>query len=362
MTEIGDDSVDLVVTSPPYPMIGMWDSVFSELSPEAGQALGEEEGDHAFELMHQELDKVWHESWRVLKRGGFCCINIGDAVRTIGGRFQLYPNHARIIRACKIIGFDTLPVILWRKQTNAPNKFMGSGMLPAGAYVTLEHEYILIFRKGAKRAFQSAGLRLARQKSAFFWEERNDWFSDVWFDLKGVRQQTSREGLRERSGAFPFELAYRLILMYSLQGDLVLDPFSGTGTTLCAAVTACRSSIAIEIEESFNDVAAANALHGVTEFNGRISRRFTDHREFVDRFTATKGAMRHVNKVYGFPVVTGQEREMEISYIESVASLDGRTITVSYSKELQVEARDEYPVGTGEAPEEMEGQLRLPFS
>ena len=68
----------------------------------------------------------------------------------------LYPNHSRILAAMLKTGFSALPLILWRKPTNAPNKFMGSGMLPAGAYVTLEHEYILILRKGSKREFQQS--------------------------------------------------------------------------------------------------------------------------------------------------------------------------------------------------------------
>ena len=84
----------------------------------------------AFELMHIELDKVWNEVFRVLKEGGIACINIGDATRTINKNFQLYSNHSRIINHCTKIGFSALPMILWRKQTNAPNKFMGSGMLP----------------------------------------------------------------------------------------------------------------------------------------------------------------------------------------------------------------------------------------
>lgn len=155
LSSIDTETVDLVVTSPPYPMIQMWDKLFSELSSEARAALNRENGNDAFEAMHVELDKVWRELYRVLKPGSFACINIGDATRTIANKFQLYPNHARIISAFRHIGFDTLPVILWRKQTNAPNKFMGSGMLPSGAYVTLEHEYILIFRKGSKRNFGS---------------------------------------------------------------------------------------------------------------------------------------------------------------------------------------------------------------
>ena len=125
-------------------------------------------------------------------------------------------------------GFTSLPDILWRKPTNAPNKFMGSGMLPAGAYVTYEHEYILIFRKGGKRAFdRPPRRRQLRRRSAYFWEERNVWFSDVWTDLTGDAPGSRRRETRARSAAFPFELPYRLIQMFSVYGDTVLDPFAG---------------------------------------------------------------------------------------------------------------------------------------
>ncbi|MBW1803357.1 MAG: site-specific DNA-methyltransferase, partial [Deltaproteobacteria bacterium] len=184
MGAIPDASVDLVVTSPPYPMIEMWDGVFSGQNPKIKKALINDDGPLAFELMHKELDPVWNETHRVLKRGGIVCINIGDATRTIGDDFALYPNHARILSHFFSSGFSSLPAILWRKQTNAPNKFMGSGMLAPGAYVTLEHEFVLILRKGGKRDFKNPDEKKLRRESAFFWEERNLWFSDIWFDLK----------------------------------------------------------------------------------------------------------------------------------------------------------------------------------
>ena len=186
LNSISDESVDLIVTSPPYPMIEMWDNVFSKLNPSIDDALKKNDGQKAFNLMHNELDKVWKECCRLLKPGCIACINIGDAVRTINGSFKMYSNHSRIINYMCNLGFDQLPDILWRKQTNAPNKFMGSGMLPACAYVTYEHEYILIFRKGEKRVFNNNGEKENRRASAFFWEERNVWFSDVWNDLKGT--------------------------------------------------------------------------------------------------------------------------------------------------------------------------------
>ncbi|HKK49024.1 MAG TPA: site-specific DNA-methyltransferase, partial [Alkalispirochaeta sp.] len=239
LPDLPDHSVDLVVTSPPYPMVAMWDEIFALQEPGIQSSLEANDGVGAFSSMHAVLDEVWRESARVLRPGGFVCINIGDATRTVGGDFRLYANHARITRAMERVGMHALPAIVWRKQTNAPTKFMGSGMLPSGAYVTLEHEYILVFRNGGKRSFAS-GERDHRRRSAFFWEERNQWFSDLW-DLKGVRQRLQTDASRVRSGAFPFELAFRLINMYSLHGDTVMDPFVGTGTTMVAAVSSARN-------------------------------------------------------------------------------------------------------------------------
>jgi DNA modification methylase len=262
--------------------------------------------------MHRTLDPVWRELRRVLVPGGIACIDIGDAVRTIGHRFALYPNGARILTRLSELGFTPLPTILWRKQTNAPNKFMGSGMLPPGAYVTLEHEQVLIARKGDKREFLSAGPREVRSGSAYFWEERNDWFSDVWFDLKGTVQALPGKEARERSGAFPFELPYRLINMFSVKGDTVLDPFLGTGTTTLAAMAAGRSSIGVEIERSFEETIASRIAGVVPPAEERISRRLRDHAEFVRERFATHGPFRYRNAHHGFPVVTNQEKGLRL--------------------------------------------------
>ena len=240
------------------------------------------------------------------------CVNIGDAARSIDGEFRMYGNHSRIISSLQSFGLCMLPLILWRKQTNAPNKFMGSGMLPAGAYVTLEHEYVLIFRKGGKRSFQSEAARQNRRRSALLWEERNRWFSDVW-DFKGSRQQHS--GPRARSGAFPFELAYRLIHMYSVQKDVVLDPFAGTGTTLLAAMAGGRHSIGIEVEPAFIDHAQERMLGEAEVLNEYTRARLQRHQEFIAKFAAEKGEPKHYNEFYRFPVVTSQERALQLPFL-----------------------------------------------
>ena len=299
---LDDASVGLVVTSPPYPMIAMWDALF----PSAAGALEVGDGPAAFEAMHAELDPCWAELHRVLIPGGIACINIGDATRSVGGEFALYPNHARILTATMRAGFTVLPDILWRKPNNSPTKFMGSGMLPAGAYVTYEHEYVLILRKGGKRRF-SAKQAANRRKSALFWEERNVWFSDLW-ELKGTGQGLSRGG-RDRSAAFPFELAYRLICMYSVYGDVVLDPFVGTGTTLCAAAVAGRNGVGVDVDPGL--------VEGFSlELPKRARPRLEAHRAFVEG-RETK----HENARYG-AVVTSQERALELWEPVGVDGLD----------------------------------------
>ncbi len=332
MGTIPSSSVHLVVTSPPYPMIEMWDDMFKRQSNEVATALKHQKGLEAFERMHRELDPVWREVHRILIDGGIACINIGDAVRTIDGDFRLYPNHARILTAMLETGFSALPLILWRKPTNAPNKFMGSGMLPAGAYVTLEHEYILILRKGPKRVFSSPRAKQNRREGAFFWEERNRWFSDVWFDLIGTTQKMKNSTARLRSAAFPFELAYRLVNMYSTQGDTVVDPFLGTGTTMAAAMASARNSIGFEIEPGFRDQIFSIKDTVIDTCNDRIRQRIQNHLEFVRERSKEKGNPKYLNKNYKFPVITRQEIALFFNPLDNIKQIDENSMAVTYSE------------------------------
>lgn len=329
MKQIEDQSINLVITSPPYPMIEMWDEQFSSLDPTIKTNFDCGDYNGAFEAMHQILDGVWHELWRVMKEGAFACINIGDATRTINYKFQLFANHARIQRKFQELGFDTLPLILWRKQTNAPNKFMGSGMLPTGAYVTLEHEYILIFRKGNKRQFKTAECKLKRMQSSFFWEERNAWFSDLW-DFKGARQDINNRELRSRSAAFPFVLPFRLINMYSLIGDRVLDPFMGTGTTLLSAIAAGRSSVNYELDESFAPALQALTMNNLSDLQKVNIDRIKNHLAFIQTRKAGNKELKYENSYFGFPVMTSQEQELQIVFVRQVEKEEEHSYRASY--------------------------------
>ena len=330
-------SVDLIVTSPPYPMIAMWDDAFGHRDERIRAHLEAGEGGEAFELMHRLLDGTWAECDRLLKPGGIACINVGDATRTIGGDFQLYSNHSRILKTFLDRGYAALPDIIWRKQTNAPNKFMGSGMLPAGAYVTYEHEYVLVLRKGLRRRFSSEEEKSRRRQSAFFWEERNVWFSDVWFDIKGTPQTLVDKEARDRSAAFPFELAYRLISMFSIKKDVVLDPFAGTGTTLAAALATGRSAAGVEINGSL--VATGwDLLAAIPEFANRYTRaRLTRHIQFAAERRRQGKPLKYVNRHYGFPVMTSQETELLIGDVVLATPAGADTLRVEHADAPQAD-------------------------
>jgi modification methylase len=330
MSAVEDRSVHLVVTSPPYPMIGMWDDHFSAFNVAIGDALSRSDAELAFDLMHRELDGVWRELYRVLAPGGILCINIGDATRTIQGHFRLYPNHARVIQTCQSIGFSQMPTILWRKTTNAPNKFMGSGMFPPGAYVTLEHEYILIFRKGAKREFLTDEQKSIRRESAYFWEERNHWFSDVWTGLPGSMQNLNHSDVRKRSAAFPLTLAYRLINMFSVKGDTVLDPFLGSGTTMLAAMCTGRNAVGYEIDQELKSVLLEKIASVPDTAQELIDDRLTAHHLFIKERTASKGDLKYINRHYGFPVMTRQEQELCLDRVNTIQFMSGNCFTVEY--------------------------------
>lgn len=224
MSEVEDSTTHLVVTSPPYPMISKWDELY---------------GVTDFEYQHSILDKTWRECYRILVNGGICCINIGDSTRSIGGKFQCYPNYARVIIKCRELGFDTLIPVFWKKISNRPNSFLGSGFVPPNAYISQDCEYIAILRKGGLRKFVTKDRN--RILSMYSKEDRNLWFQQVW-NIPGAK------GAKNTS-VFPREIPYRLIRMFSVIGDLVVDPFCGLGTTGLVAESLGRRFVGYEIKD-----------------------------------------------------------------------------------------------------------------
>jgi DNA modification methylase len=235
---IPDESLHLVVTSPPYWTLKEY--------PEHKDQLGKIEN---YEQFHDELEKVWKHCYRALVPGGRIACVVGDvciARRKNKGRHMVMPLHADIAVRARRVGLDYLTPILWHKIANANyevengSSFLGKPYEP-NAILKNDIEYILMLRKpGGYRQptnEQRDASRLAK-------DEHSKWFRSFWSDVPG-------ESTRLHPAAFPVEIAYRLVRMFSFVGDTVLDPFMGTASTLVAACRCDRNSIGVEIDPGY---------------------------------------------------------------------------------------------------------------
>ncbi len=240
MTEVDDAGIDLVVTSPPYWQIKDY-GVPGQIG--YGQSLHE---------YLKDLYQTWRECFRVLRGGARLCINIGDqfARAAVYGRYKVIPLHAEFINQCEQIGFDFMGAIIWQKKTtmnpSGGATIMGSYPFPPNGIVEIDYEYIQIFKKPGQSRKVSKEVKAASRLTKEEWKE---YFAGHWY-FGGIRQVG-------HEARFPEELPRRLIRMFTFQGDTVLDPFLGSGTTTKVALELGRNAVCYEINPDF--------LQGITQ-------------------------------------------------------------------------------------------------
>ena len=230
-----------MVTSPPY-----WNlKRYNEHNDQLGHI-------DDYETFLDELEKVWRHVFRILAPGGRLVCVVGDVCvsRRRFGRHLVFPLHADICVRCRKIGFDNLNPIIWHKIANASyevsngSKFLGKPYEP-NAIIKNDIEYILMQRKPGGYRQPTNG---QRRESKINKKDFDEWFQQIW-NIPGA-------STRNHPAPFPFELATRLVRMFSFAGDTVLDPFSGSGTTMLAALKHGRNSIGVEIDREYCRMAA----------------------------------------------------------------------------------------------------------
>lgn len=234
MSELKDESVHLIATSPPY-----WQ--LKDYGTENQIGFHDD-----YETYINHLNLTWQECYRVLHQGCRLCVNIGDqfARSTYYGRYKIIPIHTEIIKFCEMIGFDFMGQIIWQKQTTMNTSggasIMGSYPNPRNGIVKLDFEYILLFKKPGNSPKPT---KEQKENSVMTNEEWNTYFNGHWY-FSGAKQD-------KHLAMFPEELPHRLIKMFSFPGEIVLDPFMGSGTTALAAKNLNRNSIGYEINPDF---------------------------------------------------------------------------------------------------------------
>ncbi len=240
---IPDETVHLVVTSPPYWTLKKYRDHEDQL------------GDiEEYENFLNELDKVWKHCYRVLVPGGRLVCVVGDVClsrRRNKGRHTVVPLHASIQERCRSIGYDNLASIIWYKIANAAFEASGNGggflgkPYEPNAVIKNDIEFILMERKPGGYRKPSV---VNRVLSVISDQNHKEWFRCIWSGVTGA-------STRNHPAPFPEEVAERLVRMFSFAGDVVLDPFMGTGTTTVAAAKWGRNSIGVEIDPHYFTLA-----------------------------------------------------------------------------------------------------------
>lgn len=222
MLELPDNSIHLMVTSPPYNVGKEYD------------------GNLSLKEYRGLLKRVFKETYRVLVPGGRACINVANL-----GRKPYLPLHSYIIEDMNDIGFLMRGEVLWDKGSSAsPSTAWGSYLKANNPVLRDIHEYILIFCKDT-----FTRLNPDKRKSTILKEEFLEFTKSIW---KFAAERASKVG---HPAPFPIDLPYRLIQLYTFEGDVILDPFVGSGTTCIAALKTNRKYIAYDIDEEYCDFA-----------------------------------------------------------------------------------------------------------
>lgn len=246
--------VHLTVTSPPYADL----LTYGALSTATGQF-----GDMPFPDWSDAMREVLAYLLDLTVDGGRAVVNVGDVciARKKAGRHYTLPLAASLTMSAFDGGWDVLTPIRWEKVANITMEAStSSGVLgkpnQPGGVIKNDAESILLFRKpGAYRRPSAEQVAAAHIPS----NEYRRMFRGVWRDIPGTSSP-------DHPAPFPLEIPARLIRMFSFPGDVVLDPFAGTGTTLQAARHLDRKAIGVEVEERYCEVIAKRLSQGVLDF------------------------------------------------------------------------------------------------
>lgn len=222
MKGIPDNSLHLMITSPPYNVTKEYDE------------------DLSLEEYLQLLQNVFSETYRVLVYGGRACVNIANL-----GRKPYLPLSDFISQIMIGIGYQMRGEIIWNKGAGAGvSMAWGSWQSASNPVLRDVHEYIMVFSKGSFTRKKPDGKENTISKEQFM-----EWTKSVWTMNPESAKKVGHPA------PFPVELPYRLIQLYTFKGDVILDPFMGSGTTAIAALKAERKYIGYDNDPEYVKLA-----------------------------------------------------------------------------------------------------------
>lgn len=199
----------------------------------------------------EEMRAVFSEVYRITKPGGFCCIVIGNEI--IEGKSKLpLPALLLVELTKKEIGWSFFEEIIWNKVTGGKKRFRVTVQHPYPTYYypNIMHEQIIILRKMPFHNFKDRKSKLVLDNLM-----KKEVANSVWHIAPMPPSYR-----KFHPAAFPEEIPYRLIQLYSNIGDLVLDPFVGSGQTTKMARFLNRKYFGIDKSAKYVKIAQKRTL------------------------------------------------------------------------------------------------------
>ncbi|WP_324716490.1 site-specific DNA-methyltransferase [Carboxydochorda subterranea] len=220
MDHVPDGSVGLAFTSPPYNDGKEYDA---DVDLRAYLAL---------------IGRVAAEVYRVLKPGGRYVVNVANL-----GRKPYVPMHAYFYAVHSAAGFLPAGEIIWRKgKSMSGSCAWGSWRSARAPRLRDVHEYLLVFAKGEFRRPDAGESDIPAEE-----------FLEATISVWDIPPESARRV--GHPAPFPVALAERVIRLYSYVGDVVLDPFCGSGSTCVAARLAGRHYVGYDIVPEYCELA-----------------------------------------------------------------------------------------------------------
>jgi len=241
LEKISADSVNLTITSPPYRnAIDYLMHTKHGNNPQKNYR-----GKLAISIFDyiKDMSKVFDQVKRVTKDGGYCCVVIGNEINN--GTLEALP--ALLISQLIKRGWNLHEEIVWHKVTGGANRAGSFVQHPYPSYfrANIMHEKILVLRKGKNK--------LRKEKHYSFNKLNVKLWSEIANSIWHIAPVPP--GYLDHPCPYPEEIPYRLINLYSYPGDVVLDPFNGSGQTTKLAKHLKRKYLGIEIHKKYVNLA-----------------------------------------------------------------------------------------------------------
>lgn len=255
MKHIKDSSVDLIITSPPYFNVKDYSMDGVQETKHSSRKRKDIGAQNSFDKYIDLMNRVWNECFRVLKPNGKLCINVPLMPMIKKDYSTHYNRHIFDLQSeiqsdiLKNTDFHLMDLYIWNRTNSTKKLMFGSYPNPGNLYAQNTIEFITVYVKDGKSVDKRS--KEEKESSKLTQKEWTTFTKQIW-DIPIPNKKDAAFG--KHSAIMPEEIPRRLIKMFSFEGDVVMDPFTGSGTTLKVAKELNRNACGYELYDHYADL------------------------------------------------------------------------------------------------------------